>query len=118
VWHYRKAEPEQGEKRAKELKDELTHLISNMNLEIMEGNKVIEVKNGGINKGSAALQFLGNRHHDFIIAIGDDYTDEYMFRELPANTISIKVGHTRTNASYQIDSVAHVRAVLEILGTT
>ncbi|MBN2745013.1 MAG: bifunctional alpha,alpha-trehalose-phosphate synthase (UDP-forming)/trehalose-phosphatase [Marinilabiliaceae bacterium] len=118
VWHYRKAEPEQGEKRAKELKDELTHLISNMNLEIMEGNKVIEVKNGGINKGSAALQFLGTRHHDFIIAIGDDYTDEYMFRELPANTISIKVGHTRTNASYQIDSVAHVRAVLEILANT
>jgi trehalose 6-phosphate synthase/phosphatase len=115
VWHYRKAEPEQGEKRANELKDELMHLIANQNLEIMEGNKVIEVKNGGINKGTAALQFLGSQTYGFVLAIGDDYTDEYMFRELPIEAITIKVGHSRTNAVYKIDSVEQVRVFLEKL---
>ncbi|MFW6224118.1 MAG: bifunctional alpha,alpha-trehalose-phosphate synthase (UDP-forming)/trehalose-phosphatase, partial [Bacteroidota bacterium] len=53
VWHYRKADPDLGVQRALELKDELTSLVSNLDLEIMEGNKVIEIKNSGINKGRA-----------------------------------------------------------------
>jgi trehalose 6-phosphate synthase/phosphatase len=115
VWHYRKSEPEQGEKRAFELKDELTNLISNMNIEIMEGNKVIEVKSGGVNKGLASLQFLGDNQPSFIMAIGDDYTDEFMFRELPSNAITIKVGLTRTNATYKTESVESVLNLLERL---
>ena len=65
------------------MKDELRSLIANHNLEIMEGHKVIEVKNSGINKGRAARQWLAGRDFEFIIGIGDDWTDEYMFRELP-----------------------------------
>ena len=57
VWHYRRAEPEQGDLRANELKEELLTLTANHNLEIMEGNKVIEVKAGGVNKGLAAYAF-------------------------------------------------------------
>jgi trehalose 6-phosphate synthase/phosphatase len=44
--------------RAWELKDELRDLVSNLNLEIMDGDKVIEVKNSGINKGRAAARQL------------------------------------------------------------
>nr|WP_319398104.1 bifunctional alpha,alpha-trehalose-phosphate synthase (UDP-forming)/trehalose-phosphatase [uncultured Carboxylicivirga sp.] len=116
VWHYRKAEPEQSEIRANELKDELIGLIGNLNLEIMEGSKVIEVKNGGINKGIAALQFIKNQKFDFITAIGDDWTDEFMFRELPNKTISIKVGLKRTAANYKLESVEAVRGFLKKLG--
>jgi len=112
VWHYRKAEPEQGELRANELKDELTNLVSNHNLEIMEGNKVIEVKNGGINKGVAALNFLHNKNYDYVLAMGDDWTDEFMFRELPRDAITIKVGLKHTNATYNLESVDAVREFL------
>jgi len=112
VWHYRKSEPEQGELRANELKDELTTMIANHNLEILEGNKVIEVKSGGINKGMAALQFLQNQNFDFIIAMGDDWTDEYMFRELPESANTIKVGLKHTAAKYKVDSVKTVRSFL------
>ncbi|MFT3740990.1 MAG: bifunctional alpha,alpha-trehalose-phosphate synthase (UDP-forming)/trehalose-phosphatase [Breznakibacter sp.] len=115
VWHFRKAEPEQGDKRANELKDELTNLIANMNIEIMEGNKVIEVKCGGVNKGSAALQFLGKDEVPFILAIGDDYTDEYMFRELPKHAVTVKVGTSLTNATYKTETVEQVRNVLQTL---
>ncbi|TLX74908.1 bifunctional alpha,alpha-trehalose-phosphate synthase (UDP-forming)/trehalose-phosphatase [Labilibacter sediminis] len=113
VWHYRKSEPEQGELRANELKDELNTHLSNHNLEIMEGNKVIEVKSGGINKGVAALQFLSNQSFDFIMAIGDDWTDEFMFRELPEESVTIKVGLKHTKAAYKVESVDAVRNLLK-----
>ncbi|RKD87734.1 bifunctional alpha,alpha-trehalose-phosphate synthase (UDP-forming)/trehalose-phosphatase [Mangrovibacterium diazotrophicum] len=115
VWHYRKAEPEQGEMRANELKDELHTMIANHNLEIMEGNKVIEVKAGGINKGVAAMRFLNNKKVDCIIALGDDWTDEYMFRELPQSAITVKVGLKNTAASYKVESVSSVRSLLKAL---
>ncbi|MDE5417687.1 bifunctional alpha,alpha-trehalose-phosphate synthase (UDP-forming)/trehalose-phosphatase [Labilibaculum sp. DW002] len=112
VWHFRKAEPEQAELRAYELKDELTTMIANHNLEILEGNKVIEVKTGGINKGIAALQFLKNKNYDFVFAVGDDWTDEYMFRELPETAYTVKVGLKRTAARYKVESVKSVRKLL------
>jgi trehalose 6-phosphate synthase/phosphatase len=115
VWHFRKSEPEQGELRANELKDELTTMIANHNLEILEGNKVIEVKSGGINKGMASLQFIQNQNFDFILALGDDWTDEYMFRELPDSAITIKVGLKHTAARYKVDSVSKVRKLLSDL---
>lgn len=116
VWHYRNAEPEQGELRANELKDELRNMIANHNLEIMEGNKVIEVKAGGINKGVAASRFLRDNQYDFIVAIGDDWTDEYMFRELPTSAYTIKVGLKKTAAAYKVESVKSVRNLLKALG--
>jgi trehalose 6-phosphate synthase/phosphatase len=115
VWHYRKAEPEQGVLRANELKDELTNLIANHNLEIMEGNKVIEVKSGGINKGAAAMRFLGDKPFEFVLAIGDDWTDEYMFRELPEMAVTVKVGMVNTAAKFKVESVAAVRKLLKSL---
>ncbi len=115
VWHFRKAEPEQGEMRANELKDELHTMVANHNLEIMEGNKVIEVKAGGINKGVAAMRLLKNQEVDNIIAIGDDWTDEYMFRELPQSAVTVKVGLKNTAASYKVESVNSVRALLKAL---
>ena len=115
VWHYRKSEPEQGELRANELKDELRNMIANDNLEIMEGNKVIEVKTGGINKGVAAKRFLNGQKFDFVMAIGDDWTDEYMFRELPDTAITIKVGLKNTAAHYKVESANSVRSLLNTL---
>lgn len=116
VWHYRNSVPEQGELRANELKDELRNMIANHNLEIMEGNKVIELKAGGINKGVAAMRFLKGEEHDHIIAIGDDWTDEYMFRELPDSAVTIKVGLKNTAAAYKLESVTAVRNFLKELG--
>ncbi len=116
VWHYRKAEPEQSVIRANELKDELLDLVGNLNLEIMEGSKVIEVKSGGINKGIAANKFINNENFDYLMAMGDDWTDEYMFKELPNSAITVKVGIQRTSANYKLESVDAVRKFLSELG--
>lgn len=115
AWHYRRSDPELGTLQANELKDELTSMVANRNLEIMEGNKVLEVKNAGINKGRAASRLLHNDSFDFILGIGDDWTDEYLFEELPEESITIKVGLRNTLAKYNISNYTEVRNLLEKL---
>ena len=105
VWHYRKSDPDLGVQRAWELKDELRILTSNLNLEIMDGDKVLEIKYSGINKGRAALNKIGEENFDFILAYGDDWTDEYTFEALPEESYTIKVGAKITKAKFYIESV-------------
>ena len=113
VWHYRKSDPELGMNRAIELKDELTSLVANLNLEILEGNKVIEIKNRGINKGRAAQKVLQDAPADKIIAIGDDWTDEFLFSGIPNEAITIKVGMAKTVAGYKVENVSDVHELLK-----
>jgi len=112
VWHYRKADPDLGLQRAWELKDELRTLTSNLNLEIMDGDKVLEIKYSGINKGRAALHKMGDNSYDFILAVGDDWTDEFTFDVMPEESYTIKVGTKTTKASYYIENVELVRELL------
>ena len=115
VWHYRDADPDLGVQRSWELKDELKAFVTNLNLEIMDGDKVIEIKNSGINKGRAAIIKLGQMKYDFILAIGDDWTDEYTFDAMPRDAFTIKVGTKTTKASYYVEGVADVRNILKEL---
>jgi trehalose 6-phosphate synthase/phosphatase len=112
VWHYRNADPDLGNQRSWELKDELKALVANLNLEIMDGDKVIEIKNSGINKGRAATIKIGDIHYPFILAIGDDWTDEYTFDALPEKSFTIKVGTKTTKADYYVEGVGDVRKIL------
>ncbi len=112
VWHYRNADPDLGMQRAWELKDELRTLTSNLNLEIMDGDKVLEIKYSGINKGRAALQKMGNVRYDFIFAVGDDWTDEFTFEAMPDGAYTLKVGTKTTSAAYYIESIELVREML------
>ena len=112
VWHYRKSDPDLGMQRAWELKDELRTLTSNLNLEIMDGDKVLEIKYSGINKGRAALHKIGEVDYDFVLAIGDDWTDEFTFDAMPEGAYTIKVGAKTTKAAYYIESVDLVRELL------
>jgi trehalose 6-phosphate synthase/phosphatase len=112
VWHYRKADIELGELRALELKEDISNIILNQDLEILEGNKVIEVKVAGVNKGTAASEYLLNKKFDFILGVGDDWTDEYLFQDLPPDSYSIKVGTDKSVAKYYVDSYKDVRKLL------
>jgi len=113
AWHYRKADPELGEIRANELSNVLKELISNRGLSVLEGNKVLEIKSSGVNKGKAANKKLGNIDYDFIFAIGDDWTDEYMFEELPEVSFTVKVGMKKTSARFYVEDTAKVRDILK-----
>lgn len=113
VWHYRKSDFELGALRALELTTDLSEMIVNQGLEILEGNKVIEIKVAGINKGKAAIDYLREVSYDFVMAIGDDWTDEYLFKELPEESITIKVGTDRSHAKYYLGNYKEVRVLLD-----
>ena len=115
VWHYRKADPGLSTIRERELIDELLNLTANLNLQILEGSKVVEVKNSGINKGRAALRWIAKEKWNFILAIGDDRTDEDMFDVLPETAYSIKVGLSSSLARFNLKSQADVLLLLEEL---
>ncbi len=118
AWHYRMADPEQAELRAPELVDHLLNLTAKTDLQIVQGNKVVEVRRAGVDKGSASSVWLGERAHDFILAIGDDITDEDMFKALPASAVTIRVGIAGTQAQFNIRNVAEVIEFLRCLEAT
>jgi trehalose 6-phosphate synthase/phosphatase len=112
VWHYRKANPELGELRARELINNLSNITANLNLQVLEGSKVVEVKNAGINKGRMALRYLSREVWDFILALGDDWTDEDTFKVLPSTAWSIKVGFGASAARFSLSSSSKVTSLL------
>ncbi len=115
AWHYRNIDKGLGEKRVREFRDVLSYLTANLDLQVLEGNKVVEIKNAGINKGKAALYWVKKEKYDFIMAIGDDYTDEDIFKALPASAYTIKVGLEQTAARLNMLSVKNVRKLLNQL---
>jgi trehalose 6-phosphate synthase/phosphatase len=115
VWHYRKSAPELGSVRALELKDALLDLTSNLNLEVLEGSKVIEVRNAGVNKGRSALRWITKEMWDYILAIGDDTSDEDIFAILPDTAYSLKVGYNPSQAKFNIESVVETNNLLKKL---
>ena len=115
AWHYRRADPEQASERAKELLDDLTGYTRNIDVQVFEGNKVIEVRNSGINKGTAALEWLTGQTPEFILGIGDDWTDEDLFRALPPTAYSVRVGVANTAARFYLGNHTAVRRMLREL---
>ncbi|MDD4846583.1 MAG: bifunctional alpha,alpha-trehalose-phosphate synthase (UDP-forming)/trehalose-phosphatase, partial [Petrimonas sp.] len=102
VWHYRNVDVWLAELRQKQLINALMGPTSRLNLQIVPGNKIVEIKSPDFNKGSEVKRLLGKNNYDFILAIGDDTTDEDMFHALPPGGVSIKVGHFSPTAKYRI----------------
>jgi trehalose 6-phosphate synthase/phosphatase len=115
AWHYRKADAVKAETEAEGLKNAVSPLCRRFTLQILKGSKVIEVRNRGINKGRAARTWLSRGSWDFILALGDDVTDEDTFAALPPWAYSIKVGSGSSRAKFFLDSVDDVRSLLSEL---
>jgi trehalose 6-phosphate synthase/phosphatase len=115
VWHYRRADPELAYIRGQELKAALVNLTENLDVGVFDGSKILEVKSQVVNKGRAAEHWVTGQDWDFILAAGDDYTDEEMFSILPEEAYSIKVGFAASKARFNIDSVKDIRILLKRL---
>jgi trehalose 6-phosphate synthase/phosphatase len=115
VWHYRRADPELAYVRGHELRVALVNLTENLDVGVFEGNKILEVKSQFVNKGRATEHWVAERDCDFVLAAGDDYTDEEMFSVLPEQAYSIKVGFTASKARFNVDSVKDIRMLLKRL---
>jgi len=113
AWHYRNADPDLAQRRLHELRDDLTEIIRDQtDFEIIEGNKVLELKSGRYDKGQAANALLLNENFDFILAAGDDKTDEFLFKALPDTAYTIRIGLSPSLAKL---NVAEFSIFLEFL---
>ncbi|REE02151.1 bifunctional alpha,alpha-trehalose-phosphate synthase (UDP-forming)/trehalose-phosphatase [Marinoscillum furvescens] len=115
VWHYRKVETGLGEARTRELTSHLKYITVDKNLKVLEGNKVVEIKNSEIDKGRAATVWLNKHQADFIMACGDDWTDEDTFKAMPSEAFTIKVGSTSSAAQYRVTDFTEIRQILKDL---
>jgi trehalose 6-phosphate synthase/phosphatase len=115
VWHFRNAEPEQGKLKSVELMGDLNDYINKRQLQVNLGNKIVEVRSRGIDKGTAIKKILSKKDYDFVFAVGDDKTDEDMFKTLVGrdNCFTVKVGPNASYAQYNLLKPQMVVSLLE-----
>lgn len=111
-WHYRNADKGLGALRAIEIMAKLRYILPEYNLKILEGNKVLEVKSADMHKGKAVKLLIQQYPADFILAMGDDVTDEDIFLALPQKALSVKIGTHPSAAGYFVQNVEMARALL------
>lgn len=113
AWHYRKAEPGLGLRQGRELAHHLTEYFANRPLRVLQGACIVEAHTQGISKW-ATIHTLWNRFgdHDFVLAAGDDTTDEDLFHALPDAGWSIKIGPGRTAARHRLEGPDWLKALL------
>jgi trehalose 6-phosphate phosphatase len=90
-------------------------------LEVLHGRRVLEVRPSGYHKGRVVSAMLSSWPVDArdasLVAIGDDSTDEDLFRAVAGRGITIRVGPRggATLATHELPSPEEVRIFLEAL---
>ena len=115
VWHYRGVNPWLAAMRENELYRKLEGVCSRLDLQLMKGNKIVEIKSPAYTKGSEARRLMASGDFDFILAVGDDVTDEEMFRALPPEAATVKVGDFSGSARFNLQNQSDVLPFLELL---
>jgi len=116
VWHYRQAaDPEAGERIAEELTQQLAAIADRYHLLVVPGRKIVEVRYRGADKGKAAAYWLKQQPWDFVLAAGDDRTDEDMLAAAPDHAFTVRVGGGHTVARHAVTGPAEFRALLSQL---
>jgi trehalose 6-phosphate synthase/phosphatase len=106
AWHYRDADPHFGAWQAKDMQIHMEDVMSTLPLEIIQGNRLVEVRHVGVNKSLVLEEVLrqGPRNgydppppsrsedspaaevptedFDFVLCVGDDRSDEDMYQLL------------------------------------
>jgi trehalose 6-phosphate synthase/phosphatase len=115
AWHYRNTHPDLGFTRSRELINNLSQLLQNTMLQVVDGNKVVEVRMSGFDKGVMALKIVNDLQPEFVLCVGDDTTDEDMFKALSERSYNIKVSNGPTAAQYTVFSQQKVLQLLKRL---
>jgi trehalose 6-phosphate synthase/phosphatase len=134
IWQFRDADPEFGYMQSKELEEHLKMVLLNHSVDVIRGGGVadgyIEVRPAGVSKGlflqhAIATLKSQNRSVDFILAVGDDVSDEPMFEQIARIksessldnlfAFSVTVGKKPTSAESYVDDPKSVIELLTVL---
>lgn len=118
AFHFRATEPQLSFRRAAELRGALERTAAADGFEIVSGHRVLEVRQRGVHKGVVVPMLLEANPGAAIVAIGDDRTDEDLFRALPSTATTIHVGSGSTEARFRLPDIGQVREVLKRLAAS
>jgi len=114
AWHWRAAEPSVGDRQANELGMHLGQLLGNLPLELLWGDRVLEVRPHGVHKGLVAAELAAEHLPEgVLVAAGNDRTDEDLFAALPPEAITIAVGDRPSRAHFRVHDVWILRDLLK-----
>ncbi|KAL6191521.1 hypothetical protein ACLB2K_037911 [Fragaria x ananassa] len=129
VWHHQDADPHFGSSQAKELLDHVESVLINEPVVVKRGQHIVEVKPLGVSKGKVVVELLSTmqnrvRSTDFLLCIGDDRSDEDMFKSIMhpesnssmpaiAEVFACTVGQKPSMAKYYLDDTVDVIQLLE-----
>lgn len=88
AWNFRSTDPEWGLLQANSLQNDLEEVIRDFPVNIVRKKGLLEIVPEGFNKGVVVRQILtqdasiSHGHPDFLFCIGDDTTDESMFKAI------------------------------------
>ncbi|KAI5348908.1 hypothetical protein L3X38_001795 [Prunus dulcis] len=124
VWHHQDADPHFGSSQAKELLDHLESVLINEPVVVKRGQHIVEVKPQGVSKGIVVQNLISKMQSrgkppDFLLCIGDDRSDEDMFKSIVhsssnpsvpsiAEVFACTVGQKPSMAKYYLDDTVDV----------
>ncbi|MBU8899031.1 bifunctional alpha,alpha-trehalose-phosphate synthase (UDP-forming)/trehalose-phosphatase [Corallococcus sp. M34] len=113
AWHYRLVDPEFGALQSRELRLHLYEVFAQEPMDILPGDKVVEVRPRGVHKGRVVTSILEGQPDDsLVVAAGDDRTDEDLFAAVPEGGLTIHVGNKPTRAAYRQEGPVELRRLL------
>ena len=130
VWQYSECDQELGKAFASVITSELQVALKNKEVKILNGKGFVEVITLGIDKGYFVSYIIKEKIRqkkapDFILCIGDDASDEKMFKFLnkkkkeikgfnhAANLISITIGKKPSEAQYYVNNTKEVQDLIK-----
>ncbi len=113
AWHYRMLDAELAATRLVQLRQALAPIVAAEQLEMLEGNCVLEVRLPGVNKGAVVEAIVRDEPDVPVLAVGDDRTDEDMFAAVPPGGVTVHIGGGSTLAAYRLRDP---EALLRFLG--
>ena len=118
VWHYRTANDHAaGERTAAWLQSKLEKLLKRYDLRIVASSMMVEIRLANVHKGTATTHWLDDPY-DFILAAGDDLTDEDLFKALPDTAHTIKIGPGESAARERLNNPTELLELLDRLTTS
>lgn len=115
AWHYRRVRAEIVAERLGELRARLEQLASQDELAIIDGAKVLELRPRSVSKATTVSTISARCEGATLVVVGDDTTDESMFREavrVAPTAVTIRVGNGRSAARFRLSDVRAVREYL------
>ncbi len=116
AWHFSEVPADIGEWQAREIAALLESLLAQSPAEVVLGARTVEVRQHGLDKGHA-YDAVVKEHgpFDFVLATGDDHTDEDLFARLGETEFSVRVGAGASRGHVAVDSPAALRRLLTAL---